>query len=276
MKMNRDVRVITPEKCEDRPNDFAKAFSLDLKRSRFIVKKNFRSVAGSTRLGQIWLILDPLIVSMVYFFVFTVIRHNASPASLFLGITYVRILQMGLRNGFNNSVDYTGGIKIERVRTRVILISEYMLSTTNTFFMCFGVSIVFIIFFDSNLPQTVALYLFAYPLYVMWYGIGSFFSPIGVRVPDTRALVSYFGMLMFFGSPALYSLGQTSGLHRTVCLYNPFSFFVEGARHFILGSEDYKLLDEMVGISFLAIFSIVLVDSINRYDWNRWRFSTWS
>lgn len=274
--MKRDIRVITPEKCEEFPRDQTEARSLDFKRAKFIVRKNFRSIAGSRRLGEIWLILDPLIVSMVYFFVFTVIRHNTNPASLFLGITYVRILQMGLRNGFNNSVDYSGGIKIERVRTRVILTSEYLLSVTNTFFMCFGVSIVFAIFFDSDILETVALFLIALPLYVMWYGIGSFFSPIGVRIPDTRALVSYFGMLMFFGSPALYSLGQTSGLHRAVCLYNPFSFFVEFARFYILGSEDYKLLDANIGISYLIIFTLILGISIKRYDWNRWRFSTWS
>lgn len=272
----RDLRIITPEKCEDIPKNRKDALALDLSRSKFIVAKNFRSIAGSRRLGELWLVLDPLIISLVYFFVFTVVRHNPDPASLFLGITYVRILQLGLKNGFNNSVDYSGGIKIERVRTRVILTAEYILSATNTFFMCFGVAILLLVFFDSGMVDVVLLFFLAYPLYLLWYGVGSLLSPLGVRITDTKTLVSYFGVLMFFGSPALYTLGQTSGIHRTICLYNPFTFFVETARWQILGSNDYKLLDMQLGVIYAIVFSLVLGISIYRYDWNRWRFSNWT
>ena len=204
------------------------------------------------------------------------IRKNPNPVSMFIGITYVRLLQLALRNGFNNGVDYTGGIKIERVRTRVLLMSEYILSISYTFFMCFGISMVFIIYFNTSIFETIMLYLIAYPLYLMWYGLGSMLSPIGVKIPDTKSLVNYFGMLMFFGSPALYSLGQTSGIHREICLYNPFSYLVEFARAIILDSEDYLLLDVKIGVFYTIIFSAVLIISLIRFDRNRWRYTTWS
>ena len=272
----KDYRIISPNSCVEKNEDKRKAFLLDLERSRFIVRKKFGAIAGSRRLGQVWLILDPLIMGLVYFFVFTVIRNNPNPVSMFIGITYVRLLQLGLRNGFNNGIDYTGGIKIERVSTRVLLLSEYLLSVSYTFFMCFGISIVFIIEFDADFFETIMLYLIAYPLYLMWYGLGSMLSPVGVKIPDTKTLVNYFGLLMFFGSPALYSLGQTSGLHRQICLYNPFTYLVEFARAIILDSEDYLLLDFKVGFSYLIIFSAVLIISIIRFDSNRWKYTTWS
>jgi len=274
--MSNNYRIITPQSCVEKNERGREASLLDIKRARFIVKKKFGAIAGSRRLGQIWLVLDPLIMGLVYFFVFTVIRNNPNPVSMFIGITYVRLLQLGLRNGFNNGVDYTGGIKIERVRTRVLLMSEYILSISYTFFMCFGISMVFIIYFNTSIFETIMLYLIAYPLYLMWYGLGSMLSPIGVKIPDTKSLVNYFGMLMFFGSPALYSLGQTSGIHRKICLYNPFSYLVEFARAIILDSEDYLLLDVKIGVFYAIIFSAVLIISLIRFDKNRWRYTTWS
>jgi ABC-type polysaccharide/polyol phosphate export permease len=274
--MSNNYRIITPQSCVEKNERIREASLLDIKRARFIVKKKFGAIAGSRRLGQIWLVLDPLIMGLVYFFVFTVIRNNPNPVSMFIGITYVRLLQLALRNGFNNGVDYTGGIKIERVRTRVLLMSEYILSISYTFFMCFGISMVFIIYFNTSIFETIMLYLIAYPLYLMWYGLGSMLSPIGVKIPDTKSLVNYFGMLMFFGSPALYSLGQTSGMHRKICLYNPFSYLVEFARAIILDSEDYLLLDVKIGVFYAIIFSAVLIISLIRFDKNRWRYTTWS
>ncbi len=120
------------------------------------------------------------------------------------------------------------------------------------------------------------LYLIAYPLYLMWYGLGSMLSPIGVKIPDTKSLVNYFGMLMFFGSPALYRIGQNSGITRKICLYNPFSYLVEFARAIILDSEDYLLLDVKIGVFYAIIFSAVLIISLIRFDKNRWRYTTWS
>ena len=78
--LNSDVRKITSEKCVDMPSNPDSALKLDFERSQFIVKKNFSSVAGSRILGQLWLVLDPLIQAAIYFFVLVVLRarriHN--------------------------------------------------------------------------------------------------------------------------------------------------------------------------------------------------------
>ena len=276
LEVKKEKRVITVDRCVDLPVDNVEALILDWKRARFIIKKKFRVIAGSRRLGQLWLVLDPLIISMIYLFVFTVIRYQPDPRSLFIGITYVRILQLGLRNGFNNSVDYTGGIIIERVRTRALLFSEYMLIVTNTFFMCFGVCLLFLLFYDSSLLDVIIIFLGALVMYLMWYGIGAFFSPLGTKIPDLKQLVSYLGMMMFFASPALYSLGQTKGIHRTVSMYNPFSYIVEITRNVVLDSNDLYLLNYNLGVFYMILFLTFITFSIIRFDYNRWRYSTWN
>ena len=273
--LNSDTRKISPHVCIDTPSDRRQSLRLDVDRALFIVRKNFSSVAGSRLLGQLWLVMDPVIQAGIYFFVLVVLRAREDPQSLLIGITYVRILQLGLRKGFVSSIDFSGGIKIERVRTRVFLFAEGMLSLTNTFFSMIGVLLGFYLFFGTSILDLFQIFILAFFLYLFWYLLGFFFSPVGVIVPDTVPVVSYFGMLMFFASPAIYTLGQTSGAHRQLSLINPFSYFVEAARAIILGSEDYKLLSEELGAIFSLIFIFLLVLNVLRFDKLRWRFSRW-
>jgi len=276
MMMHKDYRSITPEGCFDRPADSKEAWSLDTKRARFIVKKKFRGLAGSRRLGQLWLALDPLFLGLVYYFVFTVIRHKTDPVSVFIGITYIRILQNALKSGYSVMPDFTGGLKIERVRTRAVILSEYLIGLFNSFFMCLGIGIIFILIFNVGIVEAVLFWLLGLLTYYFWYALGNVLSPLSIIVPDTKPIVSYFGTLMLFGSPALYTLSETSGIHRTINLYNPVSFCVEPARAAILGTTDYKLLSIEVAYVLLLILSILVIINILRFDKIRWRFSTWS
>ena len=275
--ISKDIREITPHHCKDYIEDKNKSLRLDLLRGRFILNKKLRTIAGSRRLGNLWLVLDPIFISLIYYFVFTVIRHKSDPESVFIGLTYIRILQMALKHGYINSIDYSGGIKIERVRTRALIFSEFFLGFSNTFFMCLGISILFITFFEIVDPLSIILfYLIGFISYFFWYSMGSLFSPIGLRIPDTNTLVVYFGLMMFFGSPALYPLGATTGIHRTINLYNPFSFCVEPMRNLLIGTEDYLLLNPNIGYFYFGIMIIALAYTSYRFDNIRWRISSWS
>ena len=77
-------------------------------------------MAGRKRLGAAWLIIDPIATSMVYLFVFTVIRSNPDIESILMGIGMFRIFQSSFNSGISSVQDFTGGIKGERVRTRVL------------------------------------------------------------------------------------------------------------------------------------------------------------
>ena len=57
------------------------------------------SVAKSYKLGSLWLMLDPLLHSLVYLFVFTVIRYRTSPGTVMLGLALIRGLQQYLVYG---------------------------------------------------------------------------------------------------------------------------------------------------------------------------------
>jgi ABC-2 type transport system permease protein len=272
----RDTREITSEYCKEQFADQKKSSRLDVIRAKFIVKKKLRRIAGSRRLGNFWLVLDPILISIVYYFVFTVIRHKPDPESVFVGLTYIRMLQLSLRHGYINNIDYTGGIKIERVSSRSLILSEFLLGVSNVFFSCLGISILFLVIFESSLVGVIIFCILGLINYFFWYSVGSLFSPIGIRIPDTNTVVTYFGLMMFFGSPALYDLSATTGLHRELNLINPFSYCVEPARHFLLGSEDYLLLYPELGAIFFVLMIVSGAYAILRFDKIRWRMTSWS
>ena len=56
------------------PGDSEK--KIDSSRVSFIVRRKIRNLAGRRRLGAFWLILHPIVLSLVYLFVFTVIRSS--------------------------------------------------------------------------------------------------------------------------------------------------------------------------------------------------------
>ena len=113
-------RVINSEYCRELGSLSPKDLELDKNRTMFILKKKFRRISGRRRLGLIWMILDPIVTSLVYLFVFTVLRASTECTNIFIGITLFRLMQVSLKAGMNSIDDFSGGLKAERVRTRVL------------------------------------------------------------------------------------------------------------------------------------------------------------
>jgi len=270
-----DTRSITNAACIDILSDKKKSLVLDLRIANFIVKKRNLTVMKSFRLGAIWNMLDPLLHSLVYLFVFTVIRYNSNPGNLMIGIALIRGLQQNLIYGSSSNLDFTAGLKIERVRSRAIVLSELLYVIQTSFYLSFG-TVMVLLLLDASYWVIPLMPLFCILNGLVWYSFGRMLSPIIQRLPDFKKIVTYFGMLMFFGSTALYPLSMTTGMHRQINLYNPFSYVVEPARYIAFGTDSIQLLDPIVGmaISIIAIFSLVF--GLYIIDKQRWRWSTWS
>lgn len=270
-----DTRSITNAACIDILSDKKKSLILDLRIANFIVKKRNLAVMKSFRLGAIWNMLDPLLHSLVYLFVFTVIRYNSNPGSLMIGIALIRGLQQNLTYGASSNLDFTAGLKIERVRSRAIVLSELFYVSQTSFYLSFG-TVMVLLLLDASYWVIPLIPLFCILNGLVWYSFGRMLSPIVQILPDFKKIVTYFGMLMFFGGTALYPLSLTKGIHRQINLYNPFSFFSETARYIAYGEDSYRLLDPFVGVMIFIIATIFFVYGLYIIDKQRWRWSTWS
>ena len=272
--LEMDRRVITKTKCEDFPADKKRALRLDITRASFIVKKRNLAVARSYKLGAIWLMLDPLLHSLVYLFVFTVIRYRSNPGSVMIGLALIRGLQQCLVYGASSNLDFTAGIKIERIRSRAIIISEVLHISNVSFYLSIG-TIIVVLFLGASYWIVLALPIICILNGLVWYSLGRVLSPLVKRIPDFKNIVSYIAMLMFFVSPALYPLDKTEGFHRTFCLFNPFTYFSEPARAVAFGEEGYQLLNPEIAVAVSLLMLSSFFIGLYLIDKQRWRYSTW-
>jgi lipopolysaccharide transport system permease protein len=255
-------------------NDFYD--NLQNSRVEFIINRKLRKIAGRKKLGILWMALDPLATSLVYLFVLTVFRSSPNAETMLIGIGMYKIFQSSIKSGVNSISDFSGGLKLERVSSNVLLKSIIKFRIIDTFLQSFGVILVLFIGFQSNLVGIFVFLLLAQIIGIMAEGFGLNLALTVRKIPDIGNIINYFLLLMFFGSPVLYPMELTEGLHYTINEYNPFSFFVEYSRwNMDLSSEIFNIeptniIFIMLILGFLAIRGLMSLDNL------RWKVSNWS
>ncbi len=268
------TRIIKPSGCVEHPHQKGIAGELDWARAKFISKRRLFMETGSTYLGFGWIILDPLILSVVYLFVFTVIRHDEDPTALFIGLGMIRGMQRSLSSMSNPKMDLKGGLNIDRVSTRAVGISLVLYLVVTTLLSGLGVAAV-LLFLGA--PIVGALVFIAALLVnnLFWYAVGLNALSLTTKMPDLHKFTSYFGTGMFFFSPVLFTIEATSGWHRTASAYNPLSYFLEISRKVAIG-EDYGGLDILPRMGFIVLLTLMITmiwRGNKRLDDIRWRMS---
>ncbi len=78
---------MTRSTCKETGDLSEEDLRIDKIRSSFILRNKFRKIAGKRRLGILWIAFDPIITSIIYLFVLTVLRSKAEPESRLVGRT---------------------------------------------------------------------------------------------------------------------------------------------------------------------------------------------
>ena len=270
------IRTIDSLSCSEVESLGKREKSLDRARIKFVFNRKVREVIGRRYLGIGWLILNPVVNSLVYLFVFTVIRSNPDAAILLTGISMYTIFSNSFKSGMNSLRDFSGGLKAERVRTRVLtygMVNYRIFDTTLQ-----SLTIALILFLGLNIEAYGVLFFVTSCLFlsIISEGVGLNISTLVKRVPDLSNLVNYGLLLGFFASPALYSYSSTSGLHRLVNSISPFTVFVEATRGASGLETSIDLVLSPASITILLIFGIFAVRGYATLDKQRWEASSWS
>lgn len=268
-------RVFTKKACIEDPSSDNEII-INRERVSFLVRRRIRGIYGNKWLGSIWLILDPVATALVYLLVLTVVRSNPSPESLFIGVSFFRIFQTSFKSGVSSVSDFTGGIKVERVRTGVVVSSMIRYRFLDSFLSSFGVGAILLIFLEMPIEGVLSFLILGQTLGIVSEGFALNLSLIAKRIPDINYLITYLLMLMFFGSPVLYPMSATSGIHYTINKFNPFSYYIEAARY---ASELDSVIFEIGSEIIVSVMSILLLLTARGYismDKQRWEVSSWS
>lgn len=268
-------RVITSEACveiEEPGDGFA---ILEKRRGSFINRSRFRRLVGNRKLGLTWLVLDPLVISLIYLFVFTVIRSNPNPETIFIGITLFRIMQKSFLGGTAFISDFSGGIRAERVSSKALLNASLKFRLIDSFLLSIGVGMVLFGFFGYGIAPVLCLLLVSQVIGFLFEGFGITFFLAVKRIPDLNNIFRYFLQLLFFASPCLYPMSRTTGLHYQLNEFNPYSYFVEFVRLAFELDSVFEILDMKIFSTFLLFLIALSFRGYSSIDNFRWEVSRW-
>ena len=249
---------------------------IDKARISFIVRSKFRKATRRRFLGYLWMVLDPFIISMIYLFVFSVVKSNPNAASILLGVTMYRVFQSSLLKGMGCIKELNGGFKAERISTRVVMTAEVYHRMIDVFLQTILIAVILVLAFGTEPFDGIVFVLLAQVMGFLFFGLGVVISPIVNQIPDLQNVVSYMLRLGFYVSPAMYPMARMEGIHYQINQYNPFAYFAELARYLAGVDTTFPDLCMLLFAALICILGLSTYIGLVRIDKLRWRMTTWS
>jgi teichoic acid transport system permease protein len=201
-----------------------KTFIAEFSRSE-LREKNYGTV-----FGQLWLVLNPLLLSGVYFLLIYVIG-GSSDATRFGHLTATLFLFYLIANSL------TGGVKAITSGQRLILNTSFprvMLPISATVIALFKFVPTLIVFTAIHLLIGLPIswqMLWAIPIFiiaiVMGLGMSILISCINVYFRDISSMLPYFTRSLLYLSPILYEATSVSDQIKSVQIANPIFYLLD-------------------------------------------------
>lgn len=241
-----------------------------------LVKRDFKAQYKQTILGPLWHLLQPLITTMLFTFIFSryaKVPTDGSPPVLFYmsGIIIWNFFSgnlAGTSTTFTSNASIFGKVYFPRIIIPLsVLISNGIRFAFQLFlFMCFYFYYLF--FVPEAAAITVSIELLYLPLLLLIAGMlgigaGMMVSAMTIKYRDLSHFLGFAIQLMMYLTPVIYTISYTSKMH-----LNPMASVVEAARLGFMGTGtiNYVYLYYSLFIS-LAVFLIGLI-TFNKVEKN--------
>ena len=191
--------------------------------------RDLRVRYSTSALGYFWSILDPLVMSAIYWFVFTQVFHRGSvgeePYIVFL--LAALLPWMWFTGAVSDSTRaFIKESKLIRSTTipRSIWVARVTASKGIEFLLSLPVLAVFVLATGATLHWELALYPLAIVLQcALVYGLGLIVAPLVVFFRDLERAVKLVLRFLFYASPIIYGTQALPDRLREIAAFNPLS-----------------------------------------------------
>lgn len=203
-------------------------------------RSELREKNYGTVFGQLWLVLNPLLLSGVYFLLIYVIG-GSSDAQRFGHLTATLFLFYLISNSLN------GGVKAITSGHRLILNTSFprvMLPVSATVVALFKFVPTLIVFAAIHLliglPYSWNM-LWAIPIFIiaLFIGLGMsiLISCINVYFRDISSMLPYFTRSLLYLSPILYEASSVSNAIKSIQIVNPLFYLLDSWSRVVVHAE---------------------------------------
>lgn len=238
-------------------------------------KRSFVVTYKQTILGPAWLVLNPIITSIIYAFVFGGIAGMGTdgvPQMAFYITstacwTYFASCLVKNASTFTANAGVFGKVYFPRLTTPI----SNVLSSIIQFLIQFGISMILVIYYviqgeiSPNWWAFIFIPFVLVHLGMMGMGLGIIISSMTTKYRDLSVLVGFGISLFMYATPIVYPLSQlkekfNNDVLEKIIMINPVTTPVEIVRYAVLGKgtiEPFYLM-----ISLLFTFAVMLIGII--------------
>jgi lipopolysaccharide transport system permease protein len=210
------------------------------------VKRDFVTQFKQTILGPLWFIINPLLSTIMYSFVFGNLAKIGTD-----GIPYLLFYYSGtmlwnyftgcfndISNIFINNANLFGKVYFPRFTVPISNVFNNLMKLAVQLTMLFFFIAYYMIKGNSISPQPLAI---AAPLLLVWIaaagiGMGMIISALTTKYRDLKQLVSFALNLAMYATPVVYPISQMPERFRWINYFNPISAPIELFRIWFYGA----------------------------------------
>lgn len=222
------------------------------------VKKEIRGKYKGSWLGVLWTFLNPLLQLAVYSFVFPyILRIQVKNYTIFMMVALVpwTFFTTAVQNGSNSIVGEAGIIKKVYFPREIIPISVVISALVNFLITCI-IMFAFIIFSDVGFSYHLLLFPVVVIIQTIFTLAFTFIlSALTVYIQDVAHFVSIFLMLLFYGTPIVYSTDMLPAKFQSIMRLNPMAQVIDTYRDILFyhKSPNYTDLGILAALSVLGL-----------------------
>lgn len=228
---------------------------VELRRSKDLVylltKRDFVSKYKQSVLGPLWILITPILNSVVFAFVFGTLAGLSTdglPRILFYltGNTLWSLFSGSVATCANSFLqNRTLFSKVYFPRITVCVSS--VLSSCINFAIQFVMLILFIVYYAlSGIHIAVTPYVFLIPMLLtqcllLGMGVGMLLSATTIKYRDFIQMISFGMTVWMYLTPVAYPLSVSNGTINTIMLINPMTSVIQNYRFALLGAGSFIL-----------------------------------
>jgi ABC-2 type transport system permease protein len=197
-----------------------------------LVRRDLKVKYADSKLGYLWSILDPLLMSGVYWFVFTQIFNRGVGREPYILFLLLGMLPWNWANGVMNDATRALTADAKLVRSSNLNREVWLLRVVGSKLVEFALSIPVILLFVVLYRQPPSWYALAFPLAMLiqacfLIGVGLMLAPLAVLFSDVQRAMRIVLRILFYLSPIIYGIkdieAKAPGWSKPLFVLNPLS-----------------------------------------------------
>ena len=244
------------------------------------VKRDYTTQFKQTILGPIWFILQPLIYTIVFTFIFNgvaKISTGDAPPMLFymsgiIAWNYFSGCLITTSGTFLSNAGLFGKVYFPRMIVPISKSISGLIKVLVQFIMFFGFYTYYHFVGElsiNNFPTSLFLLpFFILQMAIFGQGLGMIVASMTIKYRDLTYLVNFGTQLLMYASPIVYPLEIVPEKYKYIILANPMTVIIEGFRKGLLGIGGYESGMLIYSVSVTLIIFIVGIIIFNKTEQN--------